>query len=392
MGYLSATNSYGCTTLCSGSSKDRGNREEKGDLMRTRSVLTLLGLTAAGMLTPVAAGAAAPVAAHCGAMLSTDAFLAADLSCPAGNGLTLTGSVTLDLRSHRLIGPGSSGTGITVQSESSPRIQNGSINGWAAGVTNTPIELEQRAFGTATLNAVTFTGNTAGISAYGALPDQGPNYLVRNSRFERNRSGLAGLFTGLITVSGSSFHKNGTGLHVDTGSMSISKSRFDANGTGVDCYEAYCTLQASSLANNQTAVAATTFGITATGNVIRGNTIGLGVSTGLVSNVSHNTFAGNKTGVSFYAAGGTVARNSFTGNEVGFTSSSAGDPFTAELDRNVFTGNGDGIYITDQGISLKRNIAAHNSRWGIYAPQSTDLGGNKAFGNGHTPQCVGVIC
>jgi hypothetical protein len=193
-------------------------------------------------------------------------------------------------------------------------------------------------------------------------------------------------------VSGSRFHKNGTGIRVDTGGLTVSGSRFDANGKGVDCEEASCTLQTNLLTGNQTAIATRTTGLTIASNIIRANTIGLDSSGAPGHNISLNAFINNKTGVRFFASGGTVSHNSFTGNDVGFTSSGGGDLFTAELDRNVFLKNGDGIFIPDQGISLQANTAIRNSRWGIYAPESTDLGGNTAFGNGNSPQCVGVVC
>ena len=85
--------------------------------------------------------------------------------------------------------------------------------------------------------------------------------------------------------------------------------------------------------------------------------------------------------------------NAFSGNDVGFTSSGDEEPdFSATLDHNIFVRNGDGIHVEDGGNSLKANSAGRNTGWGIYAPGSTDLGGNRAFGNGNSPQCVGVTC
>ena len=111
------------------------------------------------------------------------------------------------------------------------------------------------------------------------------------------------------------------------------------------------------------------------------------------TNVSRNPFNHNKTGVSFLSSGGTLSRNSFTGNDVGFTSSGDQQPdFGAALDHNLFVRNGDGIHVEDGGNGLQANIAVRNTGWGIYAPGSTDLGGNHAFRNGNSPQCVGVAC
>ena len=94
------------------------------------------------------------------------------------------------------------------------------------------------------------------------------------------------------------------------------------------------------------------------------------------------------------ATSGTLTNNTFTRNGVGFTAVNDLEEVTATLTGNTFSRNRDGIYIGPDvlGISLKSNTAIKNTRWGIYAPPATDLGGNKASGNGMSPQCVGVAC
>ena len=357
--------------------------------MRIRSLATCLALTTAAMLIPIAADAATPVAASCGATLSTDAYLPGDLSCPADQGLTLVGTVTLDLKNHKLIGTGSKqGTALSVQSGSTPLIKSGAIQGWGAGITFIVPEDAGSASGKATITGVTFAGNDVGVAAGG-----GGDYDIRTSRFASNRWGIGGVFTGSISVAGSTFQRNDTGAHVDTATLLVSTSRFDHNGTGVACEEAGCTLTTSRFTHNDTGIATRTFGAIVTSNVISNNTTGLDGFVAVGHTVTRNAFTHNKTGVNFLSSGGTLSRNAFTGNDIGFTSSGNVEPdFGATLDRNLFVRGGDGIHVEDGGNGLQGNTAVHNTGWGIFAPGSSDLGSNHAFRNGNSPQCVGVAC
>jgi parallel beta-helix repeat protein len=221
-----------------------------------RALLVVVAIGAVGLSMSTPALAAGPAAVSCGSVVSTDAYLAADLSCPTGNGVTLAGNLTLDLRGHQFGGPGTTGTAISVRSGFSVMIQNGGIRS----------------------------------------------------------------------------------------------------------------------------------------NVLAGNGIGFGASASSGNSLSNNAFVGNNTGIHFSGAGGTVTRNTFTANGIGFTSEGAADPLSATLERNILTRNGSGIFVDDQGIGLRSNIATRNTDWGIYAPHSIDLGGNRASGNGNSPQCVGVVC
>ena len=125
-----------------------------------------------------------------------------------------------------------------------------------------------------------------------------------------------------------------------------------------------------------------------------GTDIGVDASGPCGVNLSHNAFVRNMTGVTLsYRAVGSVYRNAFTGNDVGLTSSNTNDGTSfMKAEKNVALFNRDGFYITGTGDQLGGNTAKWNSGWGIYAPNSVDLGGNKASANGSNPQCVGVIC
>lgn len=354
------------------------------------ALITCLTMGAAGLLTSAEASAAthAPVAAKCGATLTANAYLEADLTCPANKGVTLAGNITLDLNHHRLTG--SKGAAISIRNATKPLIKNGTVYGWATGVAIIPSADGSPGTGTVAVTGVTFTKTTTAIEASG-----GGNYNITNTVFDSNQTGIDGFFTGLITVTGSTFHRNSFGVHADTAALAVSKSRFDRNTTGVATEEVAATVTKSTFQHNGTGITTRTSGATATSNIFSDNTIGFDSFAvfGPPQNLTSNTFANNATGVNFFASGGSVTRNAFTGNTVGFTST--GDDPTwavATLDGNSFYRNADGINVKDGGNSLKGNTANNNSGWGIYAPGSTDLGGNHAAGNGRTPQCVGVKC
>ena len=357
--------------------------------MRIRSLATCLALTTSAMLIPIAADAAAPLAASCGATLSTDAYLPADLTCPADQGLILAGNVTLDLKNHKLIGAGSKqGTALSVQSGATPAIKNGALQGWSAGISFIVPDDAGSASGKATITGVTFTGDDVGVAASG-----GGDYDIKSSRFVSNRWGIGGVFTGSIGVAGSTFQQNDSGAHVDTSTLAVSTSRFDHNSTGVYCEEAGCTLRTSRFTHNDTGISTRTFGATVTSNVISNNTTGLDGFVATGHTVTRNAFTHNTTGVNFFSSGGTLSRNIFTGNGVGFTSTGNEAPdFGATLDHNLFARNRDGIHVEDGGNGLQGNTAVRNTGWGIFAPGSADLGSNRAFRNGNSPQCVGIVC
>jgi len=362
--------------------------------MHSKTLLTIpMAILVVLTLPPAAAFAAGPVAITCGAELTTNAVLTADLTCPAGGGITVTGNVTIDLRGHLLSGPGADGTALMVHSGFSPQIKNGHIANWGTGIEYALSTTVPDLPATATISAVQFRSNTRAIAANGILPGNNtPGYVIKNSRFEQNVSGITGGFTGSITVAGSTFHKNQYAISLDTGTLAVATSRFDSNGTAIDCYESFCAVRTSYLVDNQVAIESSIFDITVSGNILRSNGVGLSTFATTQNAVSYNAFIGNKTAVEFYAAGGTVSRNTFYGNDIGFTAQAGGDQFTTTVDTNSFTHNGSGIFTEDGGISLRANIAKNNTEWGIYAPQSIDLGGNRASGNGNSPQCVGVVC
>ncbi len=113
-------------------------------MRRTVGSITLaitLTITVAGaVLLPIGpASAAGAQRIRCGMHLSGTGYLAADLRCPNGNGVVLDAASTVDLRGHRLIGPGAlagvgSRTAITLPDDGISTIEHGRIENWGHGI------------------------------------------------------------------------------------------------------------------------------------------------------------------------------------------------------------------------------------------------------------------
>ena len=354
-----------------------------------------------GPLSTESAAAAAPVAASCGAVLTSDAYLKSDLICP-GDGVKLAGDLTFDLKGHRLIGSGG-GVGITVSGIHSVQVRNGRIQHWETGL-QAPIpdtydgEPTVRKVDVLT---VRFDHNVNGLdttNGYPYLSAITTNFSAVGSTFDHNTVAVGGVFTGNTRISHSLFTSNFRGVTGNSGKISVYKSWLQDNDQGVACFEGVanveCVVSATRLKNNKTALWFQSAAIgSSTGNLITGSEVGINAAIGIAA-ASGTTFVDNQIAVRFVATSGTLTNNTFTRNGVGFTAVNDFEEVTATLTGNTFSRNRDGIYIGADvlGISLKSNTAVKNTRWGIYAPSATDLGGNKASGNGMSPQCVGVAC
>lgn len=356
--------------------------------MRRRiALLTAGGLAAAGVVTG-GGPALAATSLTCGAHLTTDTKLTADLTCPAGDAVTFDAGVTLDLRGHRLTG---SGNIVIPPGVEGAVIRNGTLQGLTVAVGD---------FGdpsSATVRRVT-------------MRDRGVSATVGTAVVERSRFvGGAGVnsFYGRVRVSDSFLDGGGVsgGMSYET---SVTRSTIRNADTAMACSEASCSITDSRLENNDVVYRGWESGMTMTGNVIRNNGTGYTTqdSVGQADNrpdvVANNRFAGNDVAMHMGpGASVNVQGNRFTGNRRGVEGHVLDEEwatFRVLLENNTFTRNGDAIYVPDAflpdptGYSLKGNRAIRNTGWGIYAPRATDLGGNVAHDNGQQPQCVGVAC
>jgi len=286
--------------------------------------------------TPGPAEAAQPAQAitRCGqAIAASYAYLTKDLTCTQG--FRISGRqapeappviVTIDLRGHRFSGQGV-GRGVDF---SSNRFFVGDV----------------------------YTLKNGRISNWdnGAVAGGYPTITVSKVVFENNEIGF--WCEAECTIRDTVFRRNGVGL-LDTYNANVVRTAFAQNRIGVDA--AYY-------------------------DVVSG------------TNIEYASFDSNEIGVIARAIlhSASVRKSLFTRNKVGLTSGSDVDSPTIAAMDNVFTKNYDGIYIKPdveydaRNVQLRRNIALRNSRYGIYAPGATDLGGNRGAGNGQA--CVGVTC
>jgi hypothetical protein len=332
----------------------------------------------------------------CGTTVTTNAYLANNLTC-SGDGITVDGpSLTLDLHGHRLTGPGASSTfvGVTLGDDANAaHVVNGTITGWGTGVDIGFFHTD------VLLSGLNFASSNLGVNG-----EVSNAFTVDRSTFHEVQIGVAGL--SMATVQRSAlFGTGGTSVAFSLGADvagTIDSSLITGFGTGVDCVDDVCNITNSLLLNNGTAASEDELaGITITGGVVSGNTVGLR-ATGLGSYITadRTLFSLNGTAVSLTPDSNsfeTVKNSQFLYNGVGVLGggdSPVLDPAMISITGNTFRNNGDGIRITP-GTSITQigtNVAISNTGWGIYALGTvTDLGGNHAHGNG-TGQCLGVVC
>ncbi|MEV8637737.1 right-handed parallel beta-helix repeat-containing protein [Streptosporangium sp. NPDC051023] len=105
-----------------------------------RAVATAALVTAGlGAASPASAvpGPASATEVKCGAVVTSDVTLTADLTCP-GTALTVgADNVVIDLAGHTIRGPGSPGSGIEVGNHSNTVVDNGTISGFFSGISAT---------------------------------------------------------------------------------------------------------------------------------------------------------------------------------------------------------------------------------------------------------------
>jgi hypothetical protein len=303
--------------------------------MRARVLTTVLVTALLGTFALASPAAAAPPTGqritHCGqAFTGGAAYLAHNLTCSTGFSIISTddvaASVSLDLRGHRLRGKGS-GVGFDVQGNAAKE---------------------------------------AGLS-------------VVNGRVDHWGIAFRGFF----------------------GGVSLSKVRADHNDLALSCGKASCSIEDSVFRQNTVGTTGGDATVTANHTRFTGNQTGMVVAGGgfFTSAATDSVFRRNRLGVRLSDHGlGEFRGNLFVKNRAGVVGAAAdgGDAdFDVTLIGNTFTRNRDGIFLHggDDRIgthSVGDNTAYKNSRYGIWAPWATDLGGNLAFHNGRP--CVGVVC
>ena len=362
-------------------------------------------LTAAAAAVLIGAGAStsaavAPPAVQCGDVITGNVVLTADLVCPSGPyGLKLLVGATLDLGGHRVVGgaqrPGPEDPyriGIEVPPNGGVTVRGGTVRGWTDGVSAEP-DVWSGDFepGHVTLEDLTLRENRVGLGAAGYNAAT-PEYTVTSSRIVANDYGISAWGAPRIVVEASRIADNGEGAQSTAGGggIAVVESVVVRNGIGLRCDDGGFTVVGSTLRDNGTALECVEGGVGVTGSTVAGNDVGLDVMFDSSVDISGNVLRDNGTAVRLSNAHGTVSDNRFVRNDVAFVGIS--DWATVTIEGNEFRRNGDGILSVADGSAVGGNTAVRNERWGIHAPNAVDLGGNRAWGNGNEPQCVGVVC
>ena len=228
--------------------------------MRGKALLVALAV-ALGTIATAAPAQALPTFVGCGTVLYRDAFLAHDLTCPAGTGLTIAGNVTLDLRGHTLKGSTSS-TGIFVDANADARVTNGSVVGWGTGLLNAAkpgFDYYEDPWpqGRLRIYGVAFSHNGAGMAVNGTDIGGFGTVAIDKTSFSTNGFGLYAQNWSGVTVTTSKFTGNtDQAIHDDTAGVSVSGSTFTKNAQVLDCIEILCTITSSSLVDNPQGITA----------------------------------------------------------------------------------------------------------------------------------------
>jgi parallel beta-helix repeat protein len=373
---------------------------------------------------------AAPLA--CGAVITKDTTLHADLTACPGDGLVVgADGITLDLNGHSITGTGGGGGADIVYGDtengvdntaghSDVTIQNGRIERFDVGV-----KLNE---GDANLlTRLAFGRNLAGV-----LPLESHGTVIEHNRMESNSFGLYLYESAAGTIVDNELTGNGFGMYPVEASDNLIERNSIVDSTILG-------MQVTDESNrnqilNNVIGGSQSVGLllsTSTDNVVEGNrltrhpTIGLIIADTERTAVRRNTIAagGPSAGAPPPFAGVWVTvenhdvelrRNSVTAYPVGirldgpqtglvvarnevFGNSGdgifAGEGVAGLIDRNLAHHNGDdGIDVEDSGTYLVRNVAYSNGDYGIEAVPGADGGGNVASGNGNPAQCLNVAC
>lgn len=355
----------------------------------------LPALVASVVLAPPAA--AAPVAVSCGDTVTGEAYLAADLTC-AGDGLTLVGDVTLDLGGHTLAST-SGGTAFRLGLEATQTVSNGRVEGWGTTASVVVPPDEDSLYGAYSFSDLVLAGNgiVLDTSVDELLSNNGASFQYRDTTFEDNGVVFTGTWGGDVEVTSSRFVGNGTVGDLDNWVLVVDDSSFDANDVVVGhILESIAWIRGSTLVDNRVVSQGGDYfsSIVLLNNDISGSDTVLAPSD-IDVRIADNRIHDNDVALAVGGGSGDIDRNVFRGNGVALTADPSPDDFelpSLVVTGNTFRHNVDAIITQGPRIELGSNTVHQNSGRGIYAPGATDLGGNRAWGNGVSPQCVGVVC
>jgi parallel beta-helix repeat protein len=147
-------------------------------------------------------------------------YLTGNLSCPSGNGITVTANdVTIDLMGFTLSGT-TGGTGVLLNGSRSVEVRNGTFKGWGTVISSLGTDSGHRV-----LN-VRVDSNSIGIYLSGL------GHLVKGCTAVNNAS--QGIFVEGGTISGNVASQNGTGIQSNWGSVIGNSVWCNANQIGIE--------------------------------------------------------------------------------------------------------------------------------------------------------------
>ena len=230
------------------------------------------------------------VSVDCGAQISSDLRLGADLTCN-GNGFTVSGDdITIDLNGRTLSGSGT-GNGITVNASHRVRIFGGTIAGFQSGIfvsNSTDVVIRDNEF-SATNQAVLFQATTASVVKHNTVT----NNIARAFMLRPNLMG--GQSTGNVVI-GNLVVDTPTGIYIirQPGNTIQENTVINATVAGVDFAEGAGEVSGNIIRANHLAGggAGIRFSAGAIDNVIVGNRIN-GNACGLAGPALGNRFEGN---------------------------------------------------------------------------------------------------
>lgn len=364
--------------------------------MSVRPAVVLVAVTCAVLLASPAVASAAPPRVTCGTTLTVSTVLRHDLSC-IGDGLRLAPGVTLDLRGHTLRGAGA-GVGVLVEREGAQQVRNGTLTGWATAIGSAEVPFDEYPeVGPLTVDKVRFRGNRTGVDASGESGSGRFTKLTTITRSEFTGSTGAGVDGGWfarVKVDASTFTENRFGLFAE-GDATITRSRFVRNTTAVGVTEGSVDVADSEFVDNSKGISTGYIGaVVVERSTFRGSTVAIDGAWSQ-TDVHASTFTRNGRAVVVGWMGGTLADNVLRDNDEAISGGSEDDEVASlTVQGNKLRANGQGIVlvVAPGTVSVGGNEVRNSTGWGIHVPGAIDLGGNKAYGNGSSPQCVGVVC
>jgi parallel beta-helix repeat protein len=334
----------------------------------------VVALLFVALAIPSGAQARGRDAVACGATITSDTKLRADLTNCPGDGLVIgKDGITLDLGRHTIDGSGAENTqGIRLNGRRNVTIKGGTVREFAVGIG---------------LDAS--DGNrVSGVTVAGS-PGRGVNALNGSDRNVFSGLRSTGNLTGIAITASTGNIVRGSALTANefTGVLLFGASKTRVEGNHV----------AGNIANGVAVVEGSTENAVL-GNRVDGSDTGLIVDSSDRNLLSLNKVAGAGDGVLVAGSENVVAANLVDRSKGGCEGCSGfgigilSGANTVKLNL-VQRSATDGINVAAAGSTVALNVAIRNGDLGIEAVQGVnDGGGNRAAGNGNAAQCVGVAC